>query len=245
MNINQYQSIPINIYKYPLISIFFICIISINSYISIGFSYAQTDSITKNKLVKYSPEFQFKEGIYISFEQVKYNSPVPKPKIDTHIPQNDFDYFSNLISEEKIFFYDDFGIKQEVLSKNIWGYSKNGTLFINYNDEFNRIPVVGSICHFVANVTVYQDRFFDPYDNPYNYSMRLPTYAYDELRQYILDFETGKVMDYNIHNLSTIFMRDTELYDEYNDLKKRKKKQLMFFYLRRFNEKNLLYLPVN
>ena len=38
-------------------------------------------------------------------------------------------------------------------------------------------------------------------------------------------------------------MRDPELHDEYIGLRKRKKKQLKFFYIRKFNEQNPLYFP--
>jgi len=39
-------------------------------------------------------------------------------------------------------------------------------------------------------------------------------------------------------------MKDTELYDEYVQLSRKKKKDLMFVYIRKFNDKNPLYIPV-
>jgi hypothetical protein len=63
------------------------------------------------------------------------------------------------------------------------------------------------------------------------------------MRQYLIDFESGKVMDYDYKSMEVLLMKDPELHDEYMKLSKRKKKQLKFFYLRKFNERNPLYLP--
>jgi len=61
------------------------------------------------------------------------------------------------------------------------------------------------------------------------------------MKQFILDFDTGKVMDYNVQSLEIALMRDPELYDEYIVLSSRKKKQLKFLYIRKFNERNPVY----
>ena len=64
------------------------------------------------------------------------------------------------------------------------------------------------------------------------------------MRQYLLDFKTGKILDYDVASVELLLMRDPELYDEYISLKNKKKKQLKFLYIRRFNERNPLYFPV-
>ena len=74
--------------------------------------------------------------------------------------------------------------------------------------------------------------------------MRAPIQS-KEMRQFFLDFETGQVIEYGINNFMTILMRDKDLYDEYIQLNKRKKRQMMFLYLRKFNEKHPLFLPVD
>jgi len=63
------------------------------------------------------------------------------------------------------------------------------------------------------------------------------------MKQFIMDFETGKVLDYNVQNMEIVLMRDPELYDEYMGLRSRKKKQLKFLYIRKFNERNPVYFP--
>ncbi|MFC2118195.1 hypothetical protein ACFLTI_07905 [Bacteroidota bacterium] len=216
---------------------------------------AQNDS---SQLVKYSPDFIFTEGIYLNFLQVKNNKPIQKARILSNDNLNDFNFFKNLVDKQMVFYYDEMGIRQEVNTNKIWGYSKNGALFINYNGDYNRIPVIGSICHFISNVTVTTDnfdRFNDPYYydrygfgnyyNPY-YSNYYPTRSSrNEMKQYLLDFSTGQIVDYNRTNVEVLLMADSELYDEYQGLKRRKKKQMMFYYLRKYNEKHPLFFSIN
>ena len=65
-----------------------------------------------------------------------------------------------------------------------------------------------------------------------------------ELKQYLIDFESGKVLEFDVENTELLLMKDNQLYEEYVQLSRKKKKELMFVYIRKFNEKNPLYLPV-
>jgi hypothetical protein len=67
----------------------------------------------------------------------------------------------------------------------------------------------------------------------------------NELRQYLIDFDTGKILEYDVENTELLLMKDSELYTEYVQLRNKKQKELMFVYIRKFNEKNPLYLPAN
>jgi hypothetical protein len=63
--------------------------------------------------------------------------------------------------------------------------------------------------------------------------------------QYLIDFETGKILEYDVDNTELLLMKDSELYEEYMRLPNKKRKDLMFVYIRKFNEKNPLYFPSN
>lgn len=65
------------------------------------------------------------------------------------------------------------------------------------------------------------------------------------MRQYLLDFKTGRVLDYEYESLEVIFMEDPELHDEFMTLSNKKKKQLKFMYMRKYNQRNPLYFPQN
>jgi hypothetical protein len=217
----------------------------------------------KEGMVKYTPEFRFNDGIYLNFDQVKLNSPIPKAKILTSIDYNDREFFNKILESDKIYFYDNMGVRQEVAKNAIWGYSRNGVMYVQIQANFNRITFVGSICHFVADVTSYDSRAYsssygynDPYYSPYGYSnyynpyssyyspYRQSSMARNELKQYLIDFESGKVLEFTVESTELLLMKDNQLYEEYVQLSRKKKKELMFVYIRKFNEKTPLYIPV-
>jgi len=209
----------------------------------------------QNDTVRYTPDFKFEDGFYFSFNQVKNNDPVPGARLITNYDHNDIDFYDKILKEKSISFFDKNGARQQVPVSEIWGFSRNGVLYIHLSEGFHRITIVGQICHFVANITTYDTRYYDPYYdgryyynpyyNPYDpYSpYRQRTTRNSEMKQYLLDFETGKVMDYDYKAVELLLMKDPELYDEFVSLRKRKKKQLKFYYLRKFNERNPLYIP--
>lgn len=215
----------------------------------------------KEGMVKYTPEFKFTDGIYLNFDMVKQNKPIPKAKLLTSVDYNDREFFKKIFEIDKIYFYDNMGVRQEIPKSSIWGYSRNGVLYVQVQENFNRVTFVGSICHFVADITSYDSRYYDspygydPYYSPYYGSYYSPYNSYyspyrqsnltrNELKQYLIDFESGKILEFDVENTSLLLMKDNQLYDEYVQLSRRKKKELMFVYIRKFNEKNPLYIPV-
>jgi hypothetical protein len=226
----------------------------------------QVQGQEKEGMVKFTPDFRFNDGIYLNFDQVKLNRPIPKAKLLTSVDYNDREFFKKILESEKIFFYDDMGVRQDIDRNTIWGYARNGVLYVQIQENFNRITFVGSICHFVADITTYDSRnyyspygYYDPYYSPYGYSNYYNPYnsyyspyyspynqsntTRTELKQYLIDFESGKVLEFDVENTKLMLMKDNQLYEEYVQLTKKKQKELMFVYIRKFNEKNPLYLP--
>ena len=194
------------------------------------------------KMVEYTTDYKFTDGIFLYFDQVKTNTPLPKTRIITTVNYDHPQFFDILLNNKQISYYDNLGQQNSLLTKDIWGYANNGVLYIKNNNSFSRITLVGSISHFVSSYTTYNTTPSVSYGNPYYSSTN--NYPSTEMRQYILDFSTGKVYDYTVENLMILFMKDTELYDEYNSLRKKKKRQQKFIFLRKFNERNPLMVPV-
>jgi len=219
--------------------------------LSINLLWAQVDS-TKIKTIKYTPEYKFKDGLYLQFEDFKNNSPVDKNKIIApDLDRKDYNFVANVVESKKIKIYDPLGIEVEIKTKNLWGFCSNGNIYININDDFNRLPYIGSLSHLVADKLVYNQNYNTPYGNNYYNSYNPynpygnPNAATVEMRQYILDMEKGTITDYTLENVEISLMKDPVLYDEFMDLSRKKKKQKMFFYMRKFNERNPLILPAN
>jgi hypothetical protein len=233
-----------------------------------AYSLSNVNGQNKENMVKYTPDFRFKDGIYLNFDQVKENNPIPKAKLLTSTDYNDREFFKKLLKSGKIYFYDNMGIRQEIVTNTIWGYARNGVLYIQIQENFNRITFVGSICHFVADITTYDPRYYgSPYNyynpyyypysgySPYGYGSYYSPYSYypyrqsnmarSEIKQYLIEFKTGNIAEFDMNNTELMLMQDPELYEEYVQLPRKKKKDLMFVYIRKFNERNPLYIPVN
>jgi len=210
--------------------------------------------------VRYTPDFKFRDGIYMNFEMVKQNSPIPKAKLLTSVDYNDREFFTQLFKGDKIYFYDNMGMRQELDKNNIWGFARNGVLYRKVQDNYYRITYFGSIVHYVADVTTYDPGnyysgypygYYSPYYssyNPYYYS----PYSYGspssgstrtKLYQFIIDFETGDEREYNLQSLEAILVRDPDLYAEFESMRGKNKKKMMFVFLRRYNEKHPVYIP--
>jgi len=213
-------------------------------------------------MIKYTPEFRFNDGIYLNFEQIKQNRPISKARLLSSIDYNDGEFFRKLFQQDRIYYYDNMGVRQEISKSSVWGYSRNGILYVQVQEVFNRITFVGSICHFVADITTVDNSYYNspygyynPYYNPYSsYYRSYSPYYYPyspnrrtrtELKQFIIDWETGRIMNFDIDNTRLILMKDPELHDEFVRLSRRKKRDLQFVYIRRFNEKHPLYIPVD
>jgi len=222
---------------------------------------AQSDSVAN--LIRYTTEFKFRDGFFLNFEQVRTNKPIPKSRVLTSIEYRSNTFFDQVTEAQTITYFDDFGNSQDVETRKLWGYSKNGILYINIQGTFNRITIIGNICHFVANITTSSNRYggyspygyspygygYSPYGygySPYGYSpygYNSPNFRTTELRQFLLDFNSGKVLEYDSKNVQMLLMSDPELHDEYAKLRSKKKQQLRFMYVRKFNERHPLFIP--
>lgn len=190
------------------------------------------------QLVKYDQYFDLREGIYLTFKDLQNNQPIPKSAIDTRFDINSQDFYYDLLGEAS------FKIKlkndsiAEVKTEGVWGFCRNGNVYVNFSDEFYRIPVLGGISHFVATVEVLETGYYDPWYGMPSQQTR------NELRQFMLDFDTGKVYDYTLENFLMLLQKDDQLYREFSNLKKRLQRQRMFLFLRRYNEAHPIYFPV-
>jgi hypothetical protein len=81
----------------------------------------QRDSVV---MVKYTPEFRFKEGVYLNFESVKLNQPINPERIISSGKTDQLNFYDELFEMESMAFFDEYGTKQETPVEKLWGYSK-------------------------------------------------------------------------------------------------------------------------
>jgi hypothetical protein len=195
--------------------------------------------------VVYNYNYRFNDGIYLSFEQFKSNMPVSPEAIEFENNEGKYsDVFEFIDNSKTIKYYNEYGIITEIEKNQIWGYCKNGKPHIFWGNDFRIIPFIGSICHFIANITVYYDSnqsmFYDPYSR---YSAAPDHYYTTEVVQMMINMNNGDIISFDEINVGLLLQADSILSEEFNALGKRKKRQMLFYYIRKFNENNPLYLP--
>ena len=203
-----------------------------------SFAFCQIDTTGK---IRYTNEYVFKDGLYLSFDQVINNNPTSFERI-INGDKNIDNWLDNILKLKVITILDDFGVQQKIDVNKIWGYCKSKALYVYWNNDFYRIPYVGRIAHYVATQTVRMDYYPDPY---YGYYPGMtPSYETNKIVQNIIDFESGKSYPFSLEVVQSFLMKDNVLFEEFNQLKKSKKRQLLFLYIRRFNERNPIYFPI-
>jgi len=194
----------------------------------------------QQKTIQYTKDFEFKDGVYLSIFNFRKNSPVPLSKIIFNSNKGDKDFLKHVLDKNTFSYLDSTGKEQSEKTDDIWGYCSGGNIYINHGTDFNRVTIIGSICHFVATIPMkvgMSDPFNynDPFYNPQQY-----TYVSE---QFVLDYESGKVLEFNVSNMEALLSRDETLYKEFTALKKKQKRDSIFLYLKKYNEKRLVYFP--
>jgi len=197
--------------------------------------------LTGQDSIPFTKDFRLYEGIYLTYQDFRYNWPISKEKIITTINKEQLDFYSNLVEQNVIDFKERDGSVVKVNPENIFGYCQNNIIFINGEGDFFRIPVFGAISNFIGTVEVVNySNGFDPFMNaPMNSTARKT----QEIRQYLFDFYSGEIAPFSVEKLEEFLKRDDAIFKEYYLLSKKKKKELATKYIRMYNEKHLVYFP--
>jgi len=215
-------------------------------WIFIVFIFMAISSVAQSDSTQYTRDFIFNEGIYITYSDFRMNRPISKTVLSSTEDKNQLDFIGKVVENSEYITFNFGGHFHKVKTDSIWGFAQNNTIFINHDKKMFRVPVFGNISQFIASVEVinnYGGASISPFY--YNYgttATNMPTKS-REIRQFVLDFYSGEVYDYNLTNITDILKRDTILYKEFMTLSKRKRKKQMGLFLRRYNALHPIYFP--
>ncbi|MBA4239477.1 MAG: hypothetical protein C0448_02035 [Sphingobacteriaceae bacterium] len=192
--------------------------------------------------VAYAKDFRLYEGLYLSYQDFRYNWPIPKEKINTKINKDQLDFYSKLLEEQEMIDYvERDGAEAKVKTEKVWGYCQNNIIYINQDNNFFRIPVFGAISNFIGTVEVVG--YSPGYDPFMNAPMNSTAAKTREIRQYLFDFYSGEIVQFSVEKLEEYLKRDEAIYKEFSTLNKKKKKEFATKYIRMYNEKHVVYFP--
>jgi hypothetical protein len=180
--------------------------------------------------------FVRKEGLYLNFDQFKKNQPISKSQIITKIDTSQLDFFTKVVMQKEIKIIDENQQEKMISPKDLWGYFQNGILYIYFDNAFYKVPVLGAISYFIGTQeVVYYTGMGMGVGYPYGVA-GVPVKT-REMKEFLLDYFTGKVYPFSIENLETLLQKDESIYNEFNALSYRQKKKKYSYYIRKFNDK--------
>ncbi|MBL7921065.1 MAG: hypothetical protein JNJ40_12180 [Bacteroidia bacterium] len=191
---------------------------------------SQTDSVIV------PADLNVQDAIFITYGDFRHNKGVLKEQINSTINKEQLDFIGKCLDKETIN-YNEGQINKEVNSKTVWGFIQNKTFYVNYKGSFYRVPVFGSICYLVATVEVVGVGFYDPMFGPgVGGSGRR-----QEVREFLINIYDGIVSEFKMDEAEALLNRDKILYAEFKKLSRRKQKEQIFRYIRKYNDVHPVY----
>lgn len=178
------------------------------------------------------------EGIYLTYDDFRRNNPVTKNEIESNLNKEQLDFLGKIIDQVK-FAYKRNGITETADARKVWGFYQNHTLYVNYKETFYRVPVFGAICYMVALVEV--PVYYPGYYSPGFGGVPGNTMKTKEIREFIINFYDGVVQELNFEAVENLLSRDEALYKEFKALKRKKKKEQVSRFIKRYNELHPVY----
>ncbi|MEO6303054.1 MAG: hypothetical protein ABIP51_07760 [Bacteroidia bacterium] len=191
---------------------------------------SQTDS------VQVPLDLNITDGVFLTYADFRFNKGISKEQIISTNNKDQLDFIGKTLEKETFIFQD--SQKTTTISSNsVWGYFQNKTLYINYKGVFYRVPVFGSVCYLVATVEIVGVGFYDPmYGAGVNNGGRR-----QEIREFLINFYDGIITEFRMDEAEFLLGRDKELFVEYKKLSRRKQKEQIFRYIRKYNDKHPVY----
>lgn len=220
-------------------------------------------------MVTYYDGFEFDNGIYVEFSDFKNNHPIPVTHIISTLDIRDDDYLDQVLSYDSVKFFNKNFDEVTMAVKDLWGYCQNGRVYLAFGEEqsfdnpefFDFYPLlnVGAYSYFSAQESYYRTMNAGPQMGfGMGMGMRDPMMMNDMTVtesgrvQLLLEFESGRVFLVGRGYLKTppialvdgILAKDASLQSEFRRLSSKEQKQKGMFFIRRFNERNPIKVPV-
>ncbi len=171
----------------------------------------------------YTVGFEFNPGVYTSFYEFKTNNPSITEGLQMR-------------GEELLIYNDSLQEYQQINPEAVWGYSTGGGVYIAAEGDFSRLTMIGSYSQFSAYI-ITRTFVYDPY------GFQIPRET-RTLVQLLLNFDNGKVFEFNSKNVELVIQKDPQLWNEYKKFRARKQEK-QFIFLRKYNERYPIYFPIN
>lgn len=201
------------------------------------------DSIFINK------NFQFKDGIYLTFEEFQQNQPTFDWK---EVASNIFTNPQTFLTQVASIFIPEGNSKFELDTRDIYALSLDGIPYVQVKDnEINRelptfaaLKVRGKICYFAFPTIEIKTIAVHAYNPKNGIPFRSGTVEREQevFAEKMLHFETGEIQDFSVSNFLNWIEDDKDLIKTITNLSPTERKSKLFKCLLIYDDRNRVYL---
>jgi hypothetical protein len=190
----------------------------------------------RDTLARYGPGFRFQNGIYMDHQSFKDNCP---DYLLTDLRDEEGKSMEEVDLSSRLYAYDavsDSLIRVE--RDSIWGFSDRGQIYLQNMGYFDRLVVIGSICHII-----HREEVID-YNAVYGVGVGQVPIRREIQVEYLVDMDTGLKQTFSPEFMLDIISDDPIVFRDYESLSARQRKQSKYLYLHRYNRENPIYFPL-
>lgn len=191
----------------------------------------------RDTLARYGPGFRFQDGIYLDFQDFEDNCPsyrLNHLRYEDGQPLSAFDFRKPVYAQKA-----PTDSLTRVFRDSLWGYASNGQIFLQNQGYFDRLVVIGSICHII-----HREEVID-YNPVYGAGAAGFPVRREIQVEYMVDMKSGDKMVFDANVLLEVVSDDPIIFRDFERLSNRQRKQSKYLYLHRYNREHPVYFPLH
>ncbi len=191
---------------------------------------AQSDT-----LGRYSPGFKFKDGLYIGFEDFKSNCPgIPLKDLRDKEGKE-----ISVIEESQALYYMVEDTLRYIDPSLLYGFSAQGKVSLGHDGNFDRLVVIGTLCHVIQREIVVD------YARGGLYEFNSMPVRREVRKEFILDMRTGEMSPMNPGNMDYHIADDSTVAISFSNQSQRERRATVYSTLHAYNRAHPMYFSIS
>lgn len=199
----------------------------------------QADAQEEN-LVKYTSDFEFTNGIYLTFNHFKNNDPVQPEEIISTVSRDDPEYYRKIFNTRSFRITSNDSTSVSIFTEDVFGFAQNGEPFLQFGGRFRKIIVLGMLSYFAPGAG---DPEVQPRFSTVDETDQISPPG-ESFKQIIFHFETGEFTNLTEETVADFISNAPDLHREFIHLRRKERRKQMYRFIQKYNQANPIYIPV-
>jgi hypothetical protein len=191
---------------------------------------AQSDT-----LGRYSPGFKFKDGLYLGFEDFKSNCPAIPLK---ELRDREGKAISEIQESQALYHIVEDTLRY-IDPALMYGFSAQGKVSIGHDGNFDRLVVIGTLCHVIQREIVVD------YARGGLYEFNSMPVRREVRKEFILDMRTGEMSPMNSSNMDYHIADDSAVATSFSNQSQKQRKATVYSTLHAYNREHPMYFSIS